>query len=96
MKKVSLVLLVFVLFAAFTCAQGDKEVSGKGTILHFDIEGGFYGIVSDKGEHFLPENLSEEFQQDSLRVYFEGVITNKATIQMWGKTVKLTKIEKIR
>ena len=96
MKKISLVLFAILLFAAFTCAEGDKEVSGKGTIIHFDLEGGFYGIVSDKGEHFLPENLTKEFQHDSLRVYFEGVVTNKITIQMWGKTVRLTKIEKIQ
>ena len=96
MKKIFLVLFAIVLFAAFTCTESEKEVSGKGTVIYFDLEGGFYGIVTDKGDHFLPENLTKEFQQDSLRVYFEGVITNKVTIQMWGKTVKLTKIEKLQ
>ena len=95
MKKISLVLLALLFFTAFTCAQSEKKVAEKGTILHFDLEGGFYGIVSEKGEHFLPENLTKEFQQDSLHVYFEGVVTDKATIQMWGRTLKLTKIKKI-
>jgi hypothetical protein len=96
MKNVSLVLFVILLLAAFTFTQSDKKVSAKGTVIHFDFEGGFYGIVTDNGKHYLPENLNKEFQHDSLRVYFEGIITDKVTIQQWGRTIKLTKIEKIK
>ncbi len=75
-----------------SCNNDSNTVSGTGTIIHFTFEGGFYGIVTDKGEHFLPENLSQKFQQDSLRVYFEGILTDRTTVQQWGRTVSLTSI----
>jgi hypothetical protein len=64
----------------------------SGTIRHMDFEGGFYGIVTDSGQHLLPENLQPEFQKDSLRVSFEGRITNRPTTVMWGRTITLTRI----
>ena len=99
MKMTALsVLFSLVMFAGFICNHNEDEniISAKGTVKHFNLEGGFYGIITDQGNHFLPENLSDEFRQDNLRVYFEGVVTNKMTIQQWGKTIKIRKIEKIQ
>ena len=96
MKRILFLFMVFMFFAAFTCNEDDNTVSGKGTVIHFNLEGGFYGIVTDNGGHYLPENLGADFQQDSLRVYFEGVLTNKVTIQQWGNTIRLTKIQRIQ
>ena len=95
MKKRLLLLFAFVMLLGFTCNE-DNNIAGKGTVIHFNLEGGFYGIVTDNGGHYLPENLGADFQQDSLRVYFEGVLTNKVTIQQWGNTIRLTKIMKIQ
>lgn len=94
----SLLVLLLTLFA--TGCQTDQTargntVSGKGMIRHMQLEGGFFGIVTDAGERFLPENLERGFQQDSMRVAFEGVVTNRPTTAMWGRTITITHIEKI-
>ncbi len=97
-KTAFLILFSLVIFTGFLCnnSEDEKTISATGTVKYFNLEGGFYGIVTDQGGHFLPENLSDEFKQDNLRVYFEGVITDKVTIQQWGRTIKIRKIEKIQ
>jgi len=61
-----------------------------------ELEGGFYGIITVGGEHFLPENLSVEYQKDSLKISFEGIITDQPTTVMWGRTIKLTKVVRLQ
>ncbi len=70
-------------------------VSGVGTIRHVQLEGGFFGIVADSGERYLPENLDQDFQQDRLRVSFEGVLTNRPNFAMWGRTLHLNRINRL-
>ena len=67
-----------------------------GTVTYLELEGGFYGIVGEDGNNYLPLNLEEEFKQDSLQVRFtyerrEGVMT----IAMWGQAVDITAIERV-
>ncbi len=52
--------------------------------------------MTDNDNHFLPENLDFEFQKDSLRVHFEGFITDKVTTTQWGRTIVITNILKIQ
>jgi hypothetical protein len=96
MKIISVSILIIMLLSTFSCDENDNIISANGTIYHYNLEGGFFGIVTDKGDHFLPENLNEEYRKNSLRVHFEGIITDKVTIQMWGRTVDITKIQKIQ
>ena len=46
-------------------------MEGTGRIQYNDFEGGFYGIVSDDGEHYDPKNLPDDFKEDGLRVGFK-------------------------
>ena len=46
-------------------------VSGRGTIIFLDFEGGCWGIVGDDGKHYYPLGLIEDFKIDGLRVYFK-------------------------
>jgi hypothetical protein len=96
MKIIAIPILILLSLSTFSCDENDNSISATGTIYRYNLEGGFFGIVTDKGDHFLPENLNEEYCLDSLRVHFEGVITDKVTIQMWGRTVQITKIQKIQ
>ena len=64
-------------------------------ITYLSFEGGFFGIVTDDGDHYLPENLGQEYLEDGLRVAFEGFETYKATTRMWGRTIYLTRIQRI-
>ena len=49
--------------------DGGRPRSGNGTIVRRS-RGGFYGIVADDGERYLPADLPQEFRADGLRVRF--------------------------
>ena len=71
-------------------------VSGLGTILYQDLEGGFYGLVADDGARYDPLNLDEAFHQDSLRVRFRARRrTGVMTIRMWGQPVDILEITRL-
>ena len=65
-------------------------VSDVGTVRYVDLEGGFYGIVTERGERYLPMNLDEEFQKDGLDLRFRArVAEGVMTTQMWGQPVEI-------
>ena len=71
-------------------------ISGVGTILYQDLEGGFYGLVADDGATYDPLNLDEAFKQDSLRVRFQARrYTNVMTIRMWGQPVEILEMARV-
>ncbi|MCM2465060.1 putative hemolysin [Methanoculleus oceani] len=96
-----IVLALFGAVVACGCmAAGDGDttadrISGNGTITFVDLEGGFYGIVADDGERYLPADLPAEYRQDDLRVRFVvDVLEDTATTQQWGTPVEIVEIEK--
>ena len=95
MNKNLIAIIIIALFL-LGCNEDNTNISSSGIVLHKSIENEFYGIVTNGGEHYLPENLSPEYQKDSLRISFEGIITDHATIVMWGRTIKLTKVTRIQ
>jgi hypothetical protein len=96
---VSLSLLISL--AALATWAGEKQkgadiLSGTGTINHIDLEGGFYGLIADDGQKYLPKDLPREFRVDGLRVRFQiKILTGVATIYMWGTPVEVLSIEKL-
>jgi len=73
-----------------------SEISGTGTVKFLDLEGGFYGLISDNGEHYDPINLSKEFQVDGLRVRFDArKRENMASFHMWGTIIEIINIDRI-
>ena len=98
-----LIIVLTLLGAVVACgcmAAGGEDgpadrISGNGTVTYVDLEGGFYGIVADDGERYLPRNLPADFRADGLRVTFVVDIANEtATIQQWGAPVDVVSIEK--
>jgi len=92
--------MAFVLISMwYSCAdkeRGRSTVSGKGIIVHVDLEGGFYGIVSETGERYDPLDLPDEFREDSISVYFEGTPKeNMVTFRQWGTALELSTIRRI-
>ncbi|MDD5419433.1 MAG: DUF333 domain-containing protein [Methanomicrobiaceae archaeon] len=74
--------------------EAADRVSGSGTVTYIDLEGGFYGIVGDDGEHYLPLNLSEEYRKNGMRVSFEaGIQEDAVTIHQWGTPIEIETIE---
>ena len=104
MKKALLLLLLLPLFLLSGCGgssgsgpgffgESGRSISDNGTVKYMSFEGGFYGIVGDSGEKFLPRNLGAEFRQDGLRVSFEGTASSQpVSIYMWGTPVEITSI----
>ncbi|MCD6192352.1 MAG: hypothetical protein J7L26_02650, partial [Candidatus Aminicenantes bacterium] len=95
---VSIVVLVLAPhFIGWGDFQGGKEIiSTNGTIKYVSLEGGFYGIETDKGEKYLPLNLPEEFKKDGLRVWFKAKLKRVTTIYMWGEPVEILEIKLIQ
>jgi len=99
-KIVALALLLIATISAVAIGYEMKKkeniVRGTGTIIWLDLEGGFFGIIGDDGEHYDPINLDSEFLDKGLRVYFEAKIrTDLGSFHMWGIIVEILKIQKL-
>lgn len=87
-------LVIVYLSTSNEMKKGQNITMGTGNIEFLDLEGGFYGIISDDGEHYDPIDLTEEFRVHGLRIYFEAkILEDFGTIHMWGKPVSLLKIQ---
>ena len=73
--------------------DNNELIYGTGTIIYLEIEGGFYGILSDDGEHYDPTNLPIEYQKDGLRIsYIAKERSDLLNFHMWGKIIELINI----
>ncbi len=67
-----------------------------GTVRHIEVEGGFYGIVTDDGTNLDPVNLPEEFQKDGLRLEARVVpLRDGVSIHMWGTPVRIIEFKRL-
>lgn len=74
----------------------EGAISGTGKVMYFDLEGGFYGIVADDGERYLPLNLPDEYREDGLAVRFTVIEkSGVATIYQWGTPVEIVSIARV-
>ncbi len=73
------------------------EFSGwqRGRVQFLNLEGGFYGIITDSGKKLLPMNMKKEFAQNGAIVRVKGKVKNVMTIQQWGTPFTITDIELI-
>jgi hypothetical protein len=63
------------------------------TIQHFSFEGGFYGIVTKKGEKLLPLNLPTDYQKPGIKVKLKGqLIPEMMTMNQWGSPFHIIEI----
>ncbi len=96
---ISVIILLLVFGGLSGCIQ-ISIIEGTGTVKYIDLEGGFYGIISDTmffGFKSLdPINLPVEFQEDGSRVKFKArILWNQVSIHMWGLIVKILEIERL-
>ena len=99
-KIVALALLLIATMSAiaigYELGKEENVVREIGTVVWLNLEGGFWGIIGDDGEHYDPINLNIEFRCEDLRVYFEAEIrTDLVSFHMWGKIVEILKIQKL-
>jgi len=94
-------LLSLTLFMLAGCAARHQDLPSNafrfhGTVVHVDLEGGFYGIVSSDGGRYDPINLPEEYRQDGLEV--RGLVrpaSNAIGFHMWGMVVEIISIQRL-
>jgi hypothetical protein len=73
-----------------------KAYPYRGTVQYFNLEGGFYGIVTDKGLKLLPSGLPKEYLQDGAIIEFSGEIQKGVlTIQQWGTPFSIKSVNLI-
>ena len=86
------------LLVASSCSPGrsgealitNDNGSTIGIVNYVDLEGGFYGIITDNGVHHNPVNLHVDFRVDGLRIRYKyKTLQNVASIQMWGTSVEI-------
>jgi len=96
MKKAVIVnlFIAICLFVFATCAScaPTQEISFKGNVTYVNLEGGFWGILSDDGKKYDPINLPEEYKREGLRVQVAAVVKNVVSIHMWGAVIEITAI----
>jgi len=67
------------------------------TVKYYDLEGGFYGLVSIKGKKLLPMNLPQEYRLDGTKLKVKGhIVKGRITIQQWGTSFNITESELIK
>ncbi len=68
----------------------------KGTIHYMNIEGGFYGIVTDKGKKLLPLGLEKKYLVEGTTIIFSGNYEqDMMTIQQWGTPFRINAVQLI-
>jgi hypothetical protein len=70
----------------------DQRINGDGIVHYVDLEGGFYGIITDSGERYHPVNLGNSFRNDGQRVNFSAYPASVSSIAMWGTPVRIVTI----
>lgn len=68
----------------------------QGTVQFLNLEGGFYGIITDSGKRLLPMNLAKEFRQNGAIIRVKGKVKNVLTIQQWGTPFEISDIELVK
>ena len=82
--------------AAPVTGAGEESQVVKGTVRHIDLEGGFYGIVTDDGTNLDPVNLPEEFRKDGVRLQARVVpLRDRVSIHMWGTPVRIIEFKRL-
>ena len=79
----------------------DTPISGEsaieGTIQYYDLEGGFWGLITEDGEQYelrLSEELEATLKTGST-IYAIGEIVNEASIVQWGTIFEITEFKLI-
>lgn len=65
----------------------------QGTVVHKNIEGGFFAIDGDDGRKYDPINLPESFRKDGLKVKVTARLRRDAmSIHMYGAIIEVVDI----
>lgn len=78
-------------------ASDMKQLAMTGTVHFLEMEGGFYGIITDKGVKLLPMGLDKKYMVSGTIINFDGeFVKDRATIQQWGQLFRVKSIKLIK
>ena len=93
MKRLALLGALAACAGSGEAADAPALLSFDGTVVYQDLEGGFYGIVTARGDELLPTNLPEEYREDGLAVRVTGrFLEGVAMIQVWGRPFEIAEV----
>ena len=61
----------------------------KGTVVKVNLEGGFWGIVDDAGQEWLPINMPEQLKVDGASVEVTAKEVDVMSMFNWGTTIEI-------
>lgn len=108
---IKILRVVFISSILFACQQSStqpfkkpstqqpalQEISFTATVKYINLEGGFFGLLTTEGQHWLPVNLKSEFKKNGTVVKIRGhEMKNMMSIQQWGKPFSITHIQLIK
>jgi hypothetical protein len=97
--KICIVIFIMVsLIGAIIFASNYISIynSHRGTIKYIDMEGGFYGIITNDGKKYDPINLPIAYKIDGLKVQIDGKERKElGSSHMWGTPYEITEINKV-
>ncbi len=90
-------ILAFLFIIFSVVGSGEKSPFWiKGEVKYFPLEGGFYGIVDDKGTRFYPLNLPERFRKDGIKVLIKARLkSDTISTAMWGTPIEILEIKEV-
>ena len=75
--------------------EGSDDIDETATVRFIDLEGGFWGIVTDGGRTLRPADLCDDLKEDGLRVHVEGrTRPDLGGVHMWGESFDLRLVER--
>ncbi len=67
-------------------------ITESGTVEYQDLEGGFYGIITDESR-YDPINLPEQYKNDGMKIDFVAYPrSDLASFHMWGELIEIRHI----
>jgi hypothetical protein len=83
--RLSLLSLFLLLWTNAHSQTPPRLLEFTGTVTYIEVEGGFYGIITDQGEKFKPLFLDDLLKQEGLRVRVTAVLRpNMMGFHQWG------------
>ncbi len=61
----------------------------RGTVVFEPLEGGFWGIVDQSGQHWLPVNMPEQLKVRGAEVEVTALESDAMSIFNWGTPVEI-------
>ncbi|OGU62368.1 MAG: hypothetical protein A2V66_06605 [Ignavibacteria bacterium RBG_13_36_8] len=98
-KGVVIFFLIFLMIGISQACSVDESDNSQvfgaiGTVHYIDLEGGFYGIITEYQQQFDPINLPDEFKVDGILIRIQYIIRDdQASLHMWGILIELVSIE---